>query len=95
MLSHGLYHKIHAECSVERNSLFWNYILYMKDGKTVDLLEESRLKFIRTYDKIKPLIRAQKHIKYDYKLGGEAIDRLRQSYPKYSEKIIRIIRNED
>ena len=86
--------RIHAECSIERNSFFWDYILYMKDGKNVDLLEETRLDFIKAYDKIKPFIRTQKHIKYDYKIGDKEIERLRRNYSQDAEKIIRIIRNE-
>ena len=87
--------KIHAECTREDGSFFWSYVLHMKDGKKVDIFEETRLKFVSVYYKIKPFIRAQKHIKYSYKLGVNEIRWLKSRYPQDAEKIIRIIQNKE
>ena len=86
--------KIHAGCFVDdRNTLNSKYILYMRDGRNINLW--TNFKFINSFDKIKPYIRSQKNIFFDYRLDNDDIEKLKEVYPGYAEKIIQIIKNEN
>jgi hypothetical protein len=65
----------------------------MEDGTKVDLLNEPRLKFVRVYDQIKPLLKAQRGIIYQSEIGEKDIARLRRRYhPQDAERILEILR---
>ena len=87
--------RISASCLIERDNFHWDYIIYMKDKIEINIWSEQRFKFIDAYDKIKPFIKTQPHIAYDYSIGDREIERLRSNYSDYAEKIIKIIRNEE
>jgi len=89
--------RIETRCLAERDNLHLNFILYMKDGRKIDLLEEPRLKFVNIYDQVKPLIAAQKHITYSrHSMQNKDIARLRKRYrPQDAERILQIITGKD
>lgn len=88
--------KIETECLSERNNLHLSYILYFKDGIKINLFGDQYLRFVDAYEKIKPLIKSQIHITYNYKIGNKDIEGLNRRFDSQNvEKIIRIIRNED
>lgn len=88
--------KIETECLSERDNLHLSYILYFRDGLKVNLFGDQYLRFVNTYEKIKPLIRSQIHITYNYKIGNKDVEGLKLRFDSQNvEKIIKIIRNEN
>ncbi len=88
--------KIETECLSERDNLHLSYVLYFRDGVKVNLFGDRYLKFVNAYEKIKPFIRSQIHIAYNYKIGDKDIEGLNRRFDSQSvEKIIKIIRNEE
>jgi hypothetical protein len=87
--------EIRIRCLAERNNLHLNYILVMKDGARVDLLEEPRLKFVEVYDQIKPLVEAQNGITFRREIRDADIYELRRRYSaENAGRILQILRDE-
>lgn len=86
--------KIESRCYAERDNLHLNYILIMKDGKKIDLFNESRLRFVTVYEEIRPFIKVQPNIEYVSRIGSNDIKMLWAYYPAHAEKIIKIIKDE-
>lgn len=65
------------------------YVLCMRDGRKVDLSTHFYI-FLKAYDKIKPFIRAQSQIFYDYDIRMS-----KNFHSEGSERFIKIIQNKD
>ncbi|UCG81529.1 MAG: hypothetical protein JSV60_04435 [Desulfobacterales bacterium] len=84
--------EIKIRCLAERRNLHLNYQLTMNDQAKVDLLNEPRMKFVRSYDRIKPFIEAQKDIVYKHEITDRGVNRLRRRYPQHhAEKILEVM----
>lgn len=86
--------RIHSEYLLKDNEIHWGYVLHMKDGRSVDLLEELGLKFIENYSQIEPFIKAQRGITFDSNIENQAINRARNKSPEFAKKLTRIFKNE-
>ncbi|UCG55677.1 MAG: hypothetical protein JSU70_12500 [Phycisphaerales bacterium] len=85
---------VETRCIAERDNLHLNYILHMKDGQTVDLLEEPRMKFVNAFDQIKPLVDEQAHIRYTSDIRTRGVKRLRSRYrAHHADRILEVLRS--
>lgn len=85
--------RIHGKFWDAQNNTFnREYVLYMKDGRKVDLANPAST-FINAYDKIKPFIRAQSQISYDYIIKDTRM--FTTPYTDYDRKFMKIIQNKD
>ncbi len=83
---------VSTRCLAERDNLHLNYVLGMKDGAKIDLMQEPRLKFVRVYDEIKPYLQAQPDIRYSCQVTNRDILRLKKRYsPADAEQILRVL----
>ena len=74
--------EIKTRVAAERKNLHLNYILLMKDGNKIDLMEEPRLKFVAAYPRLKPIIRSQPHIRYSSEITQRGVNRLKRQYSR-------------
>lgn len=85
---------VQTRCIAERDNLHLNYILHMEDGHRVDLLEEPRMKFVKVFDQIKPLIEEQTHIRYTSDIRRRGVKRLRSRYrAHHAARILEVLRS--
>ena len=84
--------EIHTRCLAERKNLHLNYKLIMTDQRKIDLMEETRLKFVRAYPVIKPYLEKQGGIQYNREITDRGIRRLQKRYKtKDAGKILKIL----
>jgi hypothetical protein len=84
--------QIKIRCLAERKNLHLNYQLTMIDGTQVDLLNEPRMRFVRVYERIKPLLEAQKGIVYQHEITDRGVARLKKRYRQQdAERILRVM----
>ena len=83
---------VETRCIAERDNLHLNYIVRMKDGQWVDLLEEPRLEFAKAYDRIVPHIEQQSHIRYSSDITDSGLRRLKARYsPENVTRLMRVL----
>jgi hypothetical protein len=83
--------KIHGEYSASGGRIYYDYIVFMKDGMKINLSSEHPLWFIKIYDKIKPFLKDQSNIVYEYAIGNEIS--YATDYSTFDKKFIKIIQN--
>ena len=83
--------KIYGKFWVSGGDANREYALYMKDGRKIDLSGDYIVGFVDAYDKIKPFLKAQPSITYDYSIGNTV------SYGNdYSnDRFIKLLRKKD
>ena len=84
---------IHGKYSVDGGRIYYDYIVFMKDGMKINLSSEHPLWFIKTYNKIKPFLEAQSNIVYDYVIGNKAV--YATDYSTFDKRFIKNIQNNE
>jgi hypothetical protein len=85
--------EIHTRCLAERKNLHLNYKLIMADQRKIDLMEETRIKFVRAFPAIKPYLEKQDGIQYRREITDWGIKRLQKRYKaKDAGEILKILK---
>lgn len=86
--------EIHTRCLTERRNLHVNYKLIMSDQKSIDLMEEPRLDFVRAYPAIRPFLKEQHPIAYKKEITKQGKQRLFRLYKaEDARKILKILQD--
>jgi hypothetical protein len=80
--------EIHTRCLAERDNLHLNFKLVMSDHTKIDLMEETRLDFVRVYPEIKFFLDRKPNIQYKREIDKKGVKRLNGRYTQENAREI-------